>query len=97
MTADNDNAMNITDATPVTPQKPDASSANIFVRFWQAITHFLHEVTVELKKTNWPTRNELTKFVIVVMFTIVIVSIFLFISDTVLSFLAGKLFNISAR
>lgn len=93
MASSKDNAMNTTDATTATPQA-QAARENGFARFWHGITRFLREVQVELKKTNWPTRDELTKFTIVVMVTIVVVSIYLFACDRVFMFISGRLFKI---
>ena len=72
-------------ATPVTRQG-----------FFQPLIHFIREVMVELKKTRWPTRNDLTKFTIVVITTIVVVAIFLFVADWVAAKLTGYLYGIGA-
>ena len=92
MAANQHDAVNTTDATPAIT-KPNEGSGN---RLWQGIVRFLREVQIELKKTNWPTKNELTKFVIVVMVTIVVVSVYLAVSDAVVYAVFGKLFNLSA-
>lgn len=81
MSVNKGNAVNST-AVP-TMKGPAAGQPNIFARMWRPIGHFLQEVLVELKKTDWPTRNELTKFTIVVMVTIIVVAIYLFLSDKV--------------
>lgn len=47
------------------------------------VKRYLREVMAELKKTNWPTKNELTKSVAVVMITILCVAVFLFVCDVV--------------
>ena len=47
------------------------------------IKRYLREVIAELKKTNWPNRDELTKSVVVIMFTIVVVAAFLYLCDVV--------------
>ncbi|MHB9110608.1 MAG: preprotein translocase subunit SecE [Armatimonadota bacterium] len=83
-----------TDATTATP-RPPATRENGFARFWHKFTHFLKEVEVELRKTSWPTRNELTKFTIVVMVTIVVVSIYLFVCDRAFWYISKTLFKIS--
>ena len=95
MAANKDNAMNTTDTT-TTMAKPRIEGEGIFARMWHTIVHFLREVQVELKKTSWPTRDELTKFTIVVMVTIVIVSLFLFVSDLVIGQIANRLFHVQA-
>jgi preprotein translocase subunit SecE len=92
MAANKDNAMNITDTTaPVSKQTVEGEGG--FSRFWNGIAHFIREVLVELKKTNWPSRDELTKFTVVVMVTILVVSIYLFVADTVIGQIATKLFD----
>ncbi len=47
------------------------------------VVHYLSEIWYELKKTNWPTRNELIKSVMIVIVTIVAVAIFLWLADKV--------------
>jgi len=94
MASSKDNAMNTTDTTTATPQAP-ATRENGFARYWHKLTHFLKEVEIELRKTSWPTRNDLTKFTIVVMVTIVAVSIYLFACDRVFWFISKTLFKIS--
>ena len=44
---------------------------NIFQRIWDKIREFLRETIGELRKVNWPTRQEairLTQIVVVVIF-----------------------------
>jgi preprotein translocase subunit SecE len=44
---------------------------NIFQRIWNKIREFLRETIGELRKVNWPTRQEaihLTQIVVVVIF-----------------------------
>jgi preprotein translocase SecE subunit len=50
---------------------------------WQRFLRFLREVQIELKKTSWPTRNELTKSVAVVLMTVVVVAAVLLVYDAV--------------
>lgn len=47
------------------------------------IRGFLNEVMVELKKSSWPTRKELTDSTIVVMATILILGLFVAFADLV--------------
>ena len=96
MAANKDDAMNMTATTASIPSKPAIQREGLFPRLWHRLTHFLREVQVELKKTSWPTRNELTKFTIVVIVTIVVVSIYLFIVDLVFGQIAGQLFHLQA-
>ena len=51
---------------------PDNKSTrpNVFQRFWNKIREFLRETIGELRKVNWPTRQEairMTQIVIVVI------------------------------
>lgn len=75
MAVNNDDAVKTT-AVEATP-KPAVQRPN-------PVLHFLREVQTELKKTSWPTRNELTKFVIVVMIVLVSVSFYLFVCDFIM-------------
>ena len=44
---------------------------------------FLNEVLIELKKSSWPTRKELTNSTFVVMATILILGLFVAFADLV--------------
>jgi preprotein translocase subunit SecE len=48
---------------------------------------FVQEAWAELRRVQWPTRNELRAATIVVILLVSAVSIFLFFVDTVLSWL----------
>lgn len=74
MAVHKDDAVNITTAGAV--EKPTIKPPGRLKRF-------LREVMTELKKTNWPSRDELTKFTVVVMVTIIVVAVLLFVYDTV--------------
>jgi len=93
MAASKDNAMNMTE-TMTSPSRPPIARASALARLWHVLTHFLKEVEVELRKTTWPTRNELTKFTIVVMVTIVVVSIYLGLLDQVIAYISSIVFRI---
>ena len=49
------------------------------------IRNFLTEITVELKKVAWPTRNELFGSTIVVIIGIAVMSIYIGICDFIFS------------
>jgi preprotein translocase subunit SecE len=49
------------------------------------IKNFLSEVTVELKKVSWPSRNELIGSTIVVVISIAVMGAFIGICDFVFS------------
>jgi preprotein translocase subunit SecE len=46
---------------------------------------FIGEVRVELKKCTWPTRSELIDSTVVVIVSVVLVSLFVGVSDLVLN------------
>ena len=46
--------------------------------------NFIGEVRNELRKSSWPTRNELLESTVVVILSVILFSIFIGISDTVL-------------
>jgi preprotein translocase subunit SecE len=47
------------------------------------VRDFLAEVTVELKKSSWPTRKELIDSTMVVIITVLILGIFVALADLV--------------
>ena len=51
--------------------------------------NFLHEVMAELKKTTWPTLPEAWRLTVVVLAVIVVIGLYVGITDFVLS----KIFN----
>lgn len=85
MTAKNDDAMQ-TSAVEGT-QKSETGQVS-------PLKHFLREVMAELKKTNWPTRNELVKYTVVVVMTIVIVAVYLYLADLVIGQISSNLFQV---
>ena len=57
------------------------------------VTGFLKEVEVESRKVSWPTRNELRDSTIVVIFTVVLLTVFVYIVDGILRAALGLLFR----
>ena len=53
--------------------------------FLGKITRFLRQVKAELKKVNWPNREELTAYTTVVLVTVVVLIAFIGIIDTLLT------------
>jgi len=45
---------------------------------------FFREVRSEMKKVTWPTKNDLVTYTIVVLVSVILVSGFIWIADTVL-------------
>jgi preprotein translocase subunit SecE len=54
---------------------------------------FLREADVERRKVVWPTRNETVQTTLVVLVITVIVSILLFIMDTIFGWVVRQLFG----
>ncbi|NLX91439.1 MAG: preprotein translocase subunit SecE [Firmicutes bacterium] len=50
--------------------------------YFKKIQRFLHELRVELKKVNWPSRRELTVFTGIVIAVILVVGSFFWVLDT---------------
>ena len=51
------------------------------------------EVTSELKKVTWPTREETFAATIVVIVTVIVASVFLGVFDSLWAWLAGKIYG----
>ncbi len=45
---------------------------------------FVREAKEELRQVTWPNRDEVTSFTVVVVITVIILSLFLWLIDTVL-------------
>ena len=61
------------------------------VELFNTLKTFLGEVKIELKKCTWPTRQELLGSTMVVVISVLIIGVFVGLSDTVLMFLLRKL------
>jgi len=53
------------------------------MRFFKRIGKFLHEVRVELKKVNWPTKREFSVFTGIVLSAVVVIALFFWVLDSV--------------
>jgi len=51
------------------------------------IRHFIHEVSLEMKKVSWPTRTEVVNTTMVVVVAVFFFAFFLFGTDVALSYL----------
>jgi preprotein translocase subunit SecE len=58
---------------------------------FEKIKLFFHEVSIELKKVSWPTRQQTVSATVVVIVLTVIVSFFLGIVDVILARLVGTI------
>jgi preprotein translocase subunit SecE len=63
----------------------------MFKQLWANITEFLTDVRSELKKISYPTRSETVGSTTVVIVLVVIVSVFLALTDLLLVRLMGKI------
>jgi preprotein translocase subunit SecE len=72
-------------------QTETASAPEADIKAEHSIGKFAREVKVEMKRTNWPTKNELTKMTFVIIATIAAVAIFLFVADKAAQYLMEAL------
>ena len=63
----------------------------MFKQLWANINEFLADVRSELKKISYPTRGETIGSTTVVVVLVVIVSVFLALTDLLLVRLMGKI------
>ncbi len=63
----------------------------MFTRMWTTIIEFLNDVKLELRKVSYPTRSETIGSTTVVIVLVVIVSLFLALTDLLLVRLLGKI------
>jgi preprotein translocase subunit SecE len=63
----------------------------MFKRTWTTIIEFLNDVKLELRKVSYPTRSETMGSTTVVIVLVVIVSLFLALTDLLLVRLLGKI------
>lgn len=59
----------------------DSSYLCLEVTFMKRLTEFFRGVAREMRKVSWPKRKELTKYTIVVISTVVIMSLFFGVID----------------
>ena len=52
------------------------------MRFFKRLGKFLHEVRIELKKVNWPTKREFSVFTGIVISVVLVVGVFFWLLDT---------------
>ncbi len=50
----------------------------------EKITEFINGVTKEMKKVTWPTKDELKESTTVVLVSTIVISLFVFLVDSVL-------------
>jgi preprotein translocase subunit SecE len=57
------------------------------------VREFVKDVQLESAKVSWPTREELRDSTVVVLATVLLVAIFIFIVDRILTAAVGLLFH----
>lgn len=57
------------------------------MQIWDKTRGFLEDTAKELKRTSWPTRNEVQGTTLVVLVTVLIVAFYLGLVDLVLGYL----------
>lgn len=50
--------------------------------YGRKLRRFFHDIRIELKKVNWPTRHEMLVFTGIVIIVILIIGIFFWFLDT---------------
>lgn len=68
--------------------------ANIFQRIAESIRRLFRETIGELRKVTWPTRQEATNLTKIVLVVIIVVGVYFFVVDTVLTLLFNMLLGI---
>ena len=67
------------------------ASRSIYNAMFKKLINFFREVRQEMKKVTWPTRREISGSTSVVIVSVLIVSIYLGIIDTVLQWVMMKI------
>ena len=52
------------------------------IPYVKKVQRYLHEIRIELKKVNWPSKRELGVFTGVVLFAILVIGVFFWIWDS---------------
>lgn len=68
---------------------------NFFARSVDSIRKYIRETIGELRKVTWPTRQEAMNLTKIVLVVIVVVAVYFFIVDGVLTFVFNALLSIS--
>jgi len=58
---------------------------------------FLHDVRVEMKQVNWPSRSDVISTTAVVVVTVAFFAVFFALTDTILTHAANWLFHIASH
>jgi len=58
---------------------------------WQRLRSFFHDVRVEMRKVNWPSRADVISTTIVVTLTVTFFGVYFFFTDSIFTRLIGGL------
>jgi preprotein translocase subunit SecE len=61
------------------------------------IRGYVHEVRVEMKQVNWPSRSDVTSTTVVVVVTVAFFAVFFALTDTILTRAANWLFHLASH
>lgn len=75
-------------------KKPAEKKPNWFVRSWRAITKWLHELRVELKKVVWPSRKDVIRNTLVVIACVLVVGVVIWLFDALSAAVVRALINL---
>lgn len=70
------------------------AKGNIFYRLGDGIRRLFRETVGELRKVTWPTRQEAMNLTRIVLVVIIVVGVYFFLVDTVLTLLFNVLLGI---
>jgi preprotein translocase subunit SecE len=69
-----------------------AAAAKPRKAFLSGLRRYLAESWAELKKVAWPSFTEVRRFTLVVLVTVAVVSVFIYVADSLLTLLSRPLF-----
>lgn len=61
---------------------------------WQRLIQFLQEVKAELFKVTWPTRDQVQSATVAVLILVILVAVFIGVTDLLLSKFFGLIFGL---
>jgi preprotein translocase subunit SecE len=61
------------------------------------LQNYVHEVRVEMKQVNWPSRPEVMSTTVVVVVTVAFFALFFALTDTILTRAANWVFHLAAH
>jgi preprotein translocase subunit SecE len=64
-----------------------------FAQYPKRLRAFFHEVRVEMKQVNWPSRSDVWSTTVVVIVTVAFFALFFFFTDSILSKAEDWLFH----